>query len=112
VETLDSIADRDIVRPVLRIWEPAIEAPAAYSHVPPENALRQSLQDKDPWLRACAALAAGGVNNPEIHSQLADLARSDPDSTVRETATAALDGGKPMQTLQTLPCSRIYLQVN
>jgi len=102
VETLDSIADRDILRPVLRLWEPANEAPVAYSHVPPENALRQSLQDEDPWLRACAALVAGGVNKPEIHSLLVDLAQSDPDSTVRETAAAALDGGKPMQTLQTL----------
>jgi HEAT repeat protein len=102
VETLDSIADRDLVRPVLRLWEPSGSAADAYGHIAPESALRQSLQDKDPWLRACAALAAGGVDEPEVHSQLTDLARSDPDSTVRETAAAALDGGKPMQTLQTL----------
>ncbi len=102
VETLDSIADRDIVRPVLRLWEPVGGDPDAYAHMAAENALRQSLQDKNSWLRACAALAAGGVNKPDIHSQLADLARSDPDPTVRETAAAALDGGKPMQTLHTL----------
>jgi HEAT repeat protein len=102
VETLDSIADRDIVRPVLRLWEPVDEGPDAHAHVPHEQAFRQSLQDADPWLRACAALDADGIDVPEIHSELRRLAQSDPDATVRETAAAALDGGKPMQTLQTL----------
>ncbi|TFH46865.1 MAG: hypothetical protein E4H01_09255, partial [Lysobacterales bacterium] len=100
VETLDSVGDRDIVRPVLRLWESDDDGRSA--HVLPEQALRQSLQDSDPWLRACAALAANGINSPEIQSELKDLAQSDPDSTVRETAAAALDGDKPMQTLHTL----------
>ncbi len=102
VETLDSIEERDIVRPVLPLWETVDEGAVAYSHLPPEQALRQTLEDADPWLRACAAMIADRVNNPEIQSQLADLARSDPDPIVRETAAAALDGGKPMQTLRTL----------
>lgn len=102
VETLDSIGDRDIVRPVLRLWESDHVDPAVDGHIQPEQALRQSLQDDDSWLRACAALAAGGVAMPEIQSELKDLAQSDADSTVRETATAALDGDKPMETLHTL----------
>jgi HEAT repeat protein len=101
VETLDSIADRDIVRPVLRLWDSTDEDRTDYA-ILPEQALRQSLQDADPWLRACAALAAGGVATPEIQSELSQLAQSDPDFTVRETATAALDGGNLMQTLHTL----------
>jgi HEAT repeat protein len=102
VETLDSIGDRDIVRPVLRLWEPDHVDPAVDGHIQPEQALRQSLQDDDPWLRACAALAAGSIETPEIKSELKDLAQSDADSTVRETASAALDGEKPMETLHTL----------
>ena len=102
VETLDSIADRDIVRPVLRLWEPADEGSTAYGGVPPEQAIRQALQDSNSWLRACAALAAGGIDTPEIQSELEHLAQSDPDAIVRETAAAALDGGKAMQTLTTL----------
>ena len=102
VETLDSIGDRDIVRPVLRLWEPDHVDPAVDGHIQPEQALRQSLQDADPWLRACAALAAGSIATPEIQSELDNLAHSDTDSTVRETATAALDGDKPMETLHTL----------
>jgi len=102
VETLDSIADRDIVRPALRLWEPADESSPAYERVPPEQALRQSLQDPDPWLRACAALAALNSDSGEIRAQLEQLAQSDSDSMVRETATAALEENEPMQTLDTL----------
>ena len=102
VETLDSISDRDIVRPVLRLWDPGSESPLAYTDVPPDEALRQSLGDSDPWLRACAALAANGVASDEVKSELGRLAESDPDETVRETAAAALDGEKAMETLQTL----------
>jgi HEAT repeat protein len=102
LETLDSITERDIVRPVLQLWEPVDDAPDGNPRVPPTQALRQSLQDADPWLRACAALATDVTNMPEIRSQLSNLAKTDPDSTVRETATAALDGDKSMQTLDTL----------
>lgn len=101
VETLDSIADRDIVRPALRLWEPEGHAAAAHAHLPPEQVLRQSLEDSDAWLRACAALAADGVGTPEIRAELNALAQNDPDATVRETA-AASNGGRPMHTLDTL----------
>jgi HEAT repeat protein len=102
VETLDSIADRDIVRPVLRLWDPSDESPLDYANVPQEEALRQSLRESSGWLRACAALAANDIDTEDIRSELARLAESDPDKIVRETAAAALDGGRPMETLQTL----------
>ena len=53
VETLDSIADRDIVRPILRLWEPTDEGSASYGGGLPERALRQALQDTNSCLRAC-----------------------------------------------------------
>jgi HEAT repeat protein len=102
LETLDSIADREIVRPAIRLWEPVDDSSAAYGNVPPEQAIRQSLQDTNSWLRACAALAADGIDIPEIQSELSHLAQSDPNSIVRDTAAAALNGDKPMQTLSTL----------
>jgi HEAT repeat protein len=102
VETLDSIADRDIVRPVLQLWEAGDEDRSVHAGGPSQQALHQSLQDDDAWLRACAALAANAIKSPGIQSELSRLAQSDPDATVRETAAAALNGAKPMQTLHTL----------
>ena len=102
IETLDSIAERDIVRPALRLWEAADDSSPAYERVPPEQALRQSLQDSDPWLRACAALAALKSESAEIRAELERIAQSDQDPMVRETAAAALEDDKPMQTLDTL----------
>jgi HEAT repeat protein len=102
VETLDSIADRDIVRPVLRLWEPGDSRRSTFARLAPEQVLHQALQDANSWLRACAALAADGVDSPEIQSELSQLAQSDPDPLVRDTAAAALNGEKTMQTLHTL----------
>jgi HEAT repeat protein len=102
LETLDSIADRDLLRPVLQIWEPGGGGPIDDSRVPSEQVLRQCLQDADPWLRACAALVTDVTNMSGIRSQLDELAKTDPDPTVRETAAAALEGDKPMKTLDTL----------
>ena len=102
VETLDSIADREIVRPVLRLWEPADSDQATFASLAPERVLHQVLQDANWWLRACAALAADGIDSPEIQSELSQLAQSDPNPLVRDTAAAALNGEKIMQTLNTL----------
>lgn len=102
VEALDSISDRDIVRPVLRLWEPVGESAHALEGTSPVQALLQSLRDANAWLRACAVLAADGSEEPEIRSEIRRLAQSDPDPMVRETAASALHGDKPMQTLDTL----------
>lgn len=98
VEILDSVSDRHTVRPLLRMWEPGIDG-ARVDHTGP---LLESLRDADPWVRACAALAAGGVGAEEISSALTALARDDPEETVREAAANALTGDKTMQKLETL----------
>lgn len=99
VEILDSVSDRHTVRPLLRLWEPGIDGARADDAEP----LLESLRDADPWVRACAAMAARGFSAEEITSELATLARDDPDETVRDAAANALTGDKPMQKLETLP---------
>jgi HEAT repeat protein len=97
IESLDSIGESHIVRPLLRLWEPAEAMPAA-----PPGGLLPVLQDTDAWLRACAALVAGGSPDPKVRSTLAQLAQADPDAVVREAAASALTGGTAMNTLPTL----------
>lgn len=98
VEILDSVSDRHIVRPLLRMWEPGDDS----ARIDDTAALLASLRDAEPWVRACAALAARGVKAEEVASTLAALARDDPDETVRDAAANALTGDKPMQKLETL----------
>jgi HEAT repeat protein len=98
VEMLDSVSDRHTVRPLLRMWEPAVDG----APVDETGPLLESLRDDDPWVRACAALAARAASSGEIAAELAILARDDPDDNVRETAANALTGDKPMQKLETL----------
>ena len=105
VEMLDSIGGRDI-RPVLSLWEPAASlAPVGQTDMNRESMaepLLAVLHDPDSWLRACAALVAGVIDLPQLQSEVAGLARSDPDKLVRETAVAALNGGFAVNTLPTL----------
>ncbi len=96
LETLESVGDRRIVRPLMRLWE-AVEATPAEP-----GGLLRVLQDSDGWLRACAALAAGGLADESIRTVLAKLARSDQDQVVRETAASALNGASTMNSLPTL----------
>lgn len=98
VEILDSVADRHTVRPLLRLWEPEAADPKTYNTAP----LLESMRHADPWLRACAALAARGVSTEEVASELTRLVRDDPDETVREAAANALTGDKPMEKLESL----------
>jgi hypothetical protein len=97
LETLESLGKSGLVRPLLALWE-AEARPAA----PADGWLEQVMQDEDPWLRACAALAAADRQEPEKRAWLARLAESDPDELVRATAQASLDGDTGMRTLQTL----------
>ncbi len=96
LETLESVGERAIVRPLLKLWEAAESAPPA-----PDGLLRL-LQDPDSWLRACAALAAGGVTDPPVRSALAQLAQSDLDELVRGAAASTLDGALAAKTLPAL----------
>ncbi|HET7090537.1 MAG TPA: HEAT repeat domain-containing protein [Anaerolineae bacterium] len=96
METLESIGEQHVVRPLLSLWEGG-EATSARS----DGWLVQLLQDSDAWLRACAALVAGGSADPQARDLLERLAQSDADALVRETASA-VKGDSPVHTLQTL----------
>jgi hypothetical protein len=99
MEMLDSLGERELVGPLLRIWEPQPVLAAAGSE---KEWLERGLEDADPWVRACAALAAGESQDPALEDQLLQRAQSDPDPLVRETAAKSLDGGPVMETLPTL----------
>jgi len=83
---------------LLALWEPE-ETRAGTA---PADGLLTILGDDDPWLRACAVMAMGGSGDPAIIAKVADLAESDPDPIVRETAQLAVNGDTPMETMQTL----------
>jgi HEAT repeat protein len=106
LEMLDALGDRDTIRPLLRLWEVQQEA-AETAGVALEDWLLRLLKDRDPWLRACAALAAADsaavadVTSP-LAAELGRLAQSDPDALVRETAAVSLKGEVVMETLPTL----------
>jgi HEAT repeat protein len=97
LETLESLGKSGLVRPLLVLWEAE-----ARPSVPAGGWLERVMQDEDPWLRACAALAAADGQKPEMRAWLARLAESDSDELVRATAQASLDGDTAMRTLQTL----------
>lgn len=54
LEALDSLGEHTIVRPLLRLWEPADR-----HGVPDDVWLSRLLHDPDPWIRDCAALLGG-----------------------------------------------------
>jgi HEAT repeat protein len=97
LETLESISARELVRPLLALWESGNSAPE-----PPADWLMQLLSDDYAWLRACAALAAAGTPDPALRARLQTLADIDPDPIVRATAARALNGEHVMDTLATL----------
>jgi AAA family ATP:ADP antiporter len=95
LETLDAVGEPEVVRPLLALWDAASEHSMDAPH-----AIAQLLGDADPWLRACAALAASSIAHFDL-SPVEDLAMSDPEPLVREAATATLKGGT-LKTLSTL----------
>jgi HEAT repeat protein len=95
LETLDAVGPPEVVRPLLPLWD-AAPGPA----VGAEGVITELLRDPDPWLRACAALAAGSLPHMDT-MPVENLATADPDPGVREAATAALNGGT-LETLSTL----------
>ena len=104
LESLESLRPRALVGPLIGLWDSAgrISAAGETSSDSLPESLRMLLAEGDPWLRACAALAAGGLNDPQLLAALEDAAGHDPDETVRETARRTLDGGASMQTLPTI----------
>jgi hypothetical protein len=96
VEALETAGDPKVVRPLLAVWETGA---TTSGHEP--AAVGELLRDPDPWVRACAALAAGAIAEGGPTATLEQLARTDPDATVRDAAATTLRGG-PMETLSTL----------
>jgi HEAT repeat protein len=111
LETLEAVRAAPKLRPLLRVWE-SPDSPAEAEL--PELHLLDALDDPDPWMRACAALAAGHAQDKQVRDTLARLAHADPDALVRETAVRSSDfrraaeaattnTGGSMDTLATLP---------
>lgn len=102
LELIDSWDKRDVVRPVLALWETVVDAsPGAAPAADPAGVLSLVLHDADPWLRACAAFAAGPCLDASLHGQLARLVASDADAFVRETAASALAASQNPEILTT-----------
>jgi HEAT repeat protein len=95
LETLESISNSRLVRPVLHLWE-------KWDSDNPEIDLEHKLiiellSDKDDWLRACAAFIIREIETAK--SSIDKLAMSDPNPLVREITSQ----GEPMETILTLP---------
>ena len=88
---------REIIRPLLGLWDESERARPPLPPAPPFPAL---LLDADPWVRAGSAFAAAHL--PDSRAALQQLAESDPEPLVRETAALALNGVQLMDSLPTL----------
>jgi len=101
LEILDSLGHREVLSVLIPIWETTAQVDGEIT-----NGLRASIEvaieDHDPWIRACAALAAGALEDGKLTSTLNDLLTSDSDPLVREAAQRSLDGGSDMKVLPTL----------
>jgi hypothetical protein len=92
------LGEPEIVRPLLAVWEDSPEPSGETSVV-----LLELLADDDPWLRACAALAATGAPDGRVGRVLEQMARTDPDATARQAAGSALKGDHVVETMSKLP---------
>jgi hypothetical protein len=99
LEMIDNWDGRDIVRPVLSLWDAAPEPDAAPSD--PAASLLPILDDADAWLRVCAAFASTQYAGPSLARKLALLAEADSDLLVRATASAAV--GEPALAARAVP---------
>ncbi|MBI5712761.1 MAG: HEAT repeat domain-containing protein [Chloroflexi bacterium] len=96
LETLESLGETEIVKPLLKLWESGEgESGAVAAHAQKKVDLTKLLHDEDSWLRACAVFASS-PNDP-----IKLLAETDPDPFVRATAESILNGDA-MKTLATL----------
>jgi HEAT repeat protein len=95
LETLDAVGEPSLVRPLVRSWESTTTTVGDG-----DSGVAEALHDDDAWIRACAAFAAGA--SPGLRPVLEALARDDPETLVRDAATAALGGDGPMETLPSL----------
>jgi HEAT repeat protein len=101
LEILDSLGHRNIISPLIPIWEitPNLNGE---TNDGVQATIELAIKDEDPWLRACAALAAGSFMDPPLEATLNDLYGSDPDPLVQEAAQRSLNGDADMKVLPTL----------
>lgn len=100
LETLETVHDASLIRPLLDIWEPN-------DSTRPNGILNELLanvleNDTDHWLRACAAFAFTPSTYPGANELLPRLAQTDADPFIREIAARHLQIGEPMDTTATL----------
>ncbi|MDH4112491.1 MAG: HEAT repeat domain-containing protein [Actinomycetota bacterium] len=69
LEVIESVTERELVRPLLKIWDGAIR-PGVH-----DDALERSRRDPDDWIRACAELAARRGGPMETLTTLATMER-------------------------------------
>jgi HEAT repeat protein len=104
LEAIDSMGKAEIVGPLLAMWE---REQSLTSDV--EGVVGELLGDDDPWLRACAVLACESLSARAFDARLRALSTTDTDPDVRSAALAALEGGKNLKTLDTLPLMKRIL---
>ncbi len=100
IETLETVRDASLIRPMLDLWEPLETTPE--KHPLDEIIINMLESETDGWLRACAAFASGPASDPKVNELLSHLAQTDTDDFVREVAALSLGNGEPMSTPATL----------
>jgi len=102
LEMLESVGEREIIRPLLVLWESGETAPPPL----PGNWLLELMGNPHAWLRACAVLVAAESGDESLLTKINTLGQSDPDEFVRAVAHAVAEkarlGEKAMDTLATL----------
>jgi hypothetical protein len=100
LETLETIHDANLIRPLLEIWEPLGTAQA---NDPLDEILVDVLEhEADSWLRACTVFAFTPQEHPDANDVLTRLMQTDADPFVREVAAHKLQIGENMDTITTL----------
>jgi HEAT repeat protein len=100
LETLETIHDASLIRPLLEIWEPLGTAQA---NDPLDEILVDVLEhEADSWLRACTVFAFTPQEHPDANDVLTRLMQTDADPFVREVAAHKLQIGENMDTITTL----------
>ena len=100
LETLETIRDAGLVRPLLEIWEP-VKTPSDHGEL--DQILVKILEhEPDSWVRACGAFATDPSKFHLGAKALSDLAESDTDEFIRGIAAHKLGIGKLMDTSASL----------
>jgi HEAT repeat protein len=97
LETVEAVGEPEVIRATLPVWDATLPTGGNEART-----VAELLRDEDPWLRACAALAAAAIDGPDLRPVLDELARDDRDELVRQAATVPLDDVETLSTLSLL----------